>query len=107
MASTFRFPEDLKAEASAYAARLGVSLNALCAIALRDYLDSRKGAAQPAPSGPPDAGLPLPGRVVEAPKVAPAPSSSVPREVPAAGLAGALMEAVPVPQRKSKKRRKR
>ncbi len=40
--TTLRFPDALKAEAGAYADALGVSLNALCAIALRDYLDSRK-----------------------------------------------------------------
>lgn len=41
--TTLRFPDPLKAEATAYADTLGVSLNALCAIALRDYLDARKG----------------------------------------------------------------
>lgn len=40
--TTLRFPDPLKAEATAYADALGVSLNALCAIALRDYLDARK-----------------------------------------------------------------
>lgn len=40
--TTLRFPDPLKAEATAYADTLGVSLNALCAIALRDYLDARK-----------------------------------------------------------------
>jgi hypothetical protein len=40
--TTLRFPDQLKAEAQAYADTLGVSLNALCAIALRDYLDARK-----------------------------------------------------------------
>lgn len=44
MASTIRFPADLKAEATAYAEALGISLNALCAVALRDYMDSRKAA---------------------------------------------------------------
>jgi len=52
--TTLRFPDPLKAEASAYADGLGVSLNALCAIALRDYLDARKPrpAALPAKVGP-------------------------------------------------------
>jgi hypothetical protein len=52
--TTLRFPDPLKAEATAYADALGVSLNALCAIALRDYLDSRKPkpAALPAKVGP-------------------------------------------------------
>lgn len=40
-AVTLRLPDALQAEATAYAARLGVSLNALCAFALRDYLDAR------------------------------------------------------------------
>lgn len=39
--STLRLPDELQAEATAYAARLGISLNALCAVALRDYLDAR------------------------------------------------------------------
>ncbi len=47
--TTLRLPDQLKAEATAYADTLGVSLNALCAVALRDYLDSRK----PKPATPP------------------------------------------------------
>lgn len=39
--STLRLPDELQAEATTYAARLGISLNALCAVALRDYLDAR------------------------------------------------------------------
>lgn len=52
--TTLRFPDQLKAEATAYADILGVSLNALCAIALRDYLDARKPkpAALPVKVGP-------------------------------------------------------
>ena len=52
--TTLRFPDPLKAEATAYADALGVSLNALCAIALRDYPDARKPkpAALPAKVGP-------------------------------------------------------
>jgi hypothetical protein len=41
-ATSLRLPAPLKAEAISYAEALGVSLNALCAVALRDYLDSRK-----------------------------------------------------------------
>ncbi|OYY63392.1 MAG: hypothetical protein B7Y51_06210 [Burkholderiales bacterium 28-67-8] len=48
MATTARFPDELKAEADAYAQRLGVSLNALLAIALRDYLDARSSPGQAA-----------------------------------------------------------
>jgi hypothetical protein len=43
--TTLRLPDALKADADAYAARVGVSLNALCLIALRDYLDARQGPA--------------------------------------------------------------
>jgi len=49
MATTARLPEGLKLEAEAYAKGLGVSLNALLAVALRDYLDARRGlGARPA-----------------------------------------------------------
>lgn len=41
MTSTLRLPPALKAQATAYASQLGISLNALCAVALRDYLDLR------------------------------------------------------------------
>jgi len=53
-ATTLRLPGPLKAEATVYADALGVSLNALCAVALRDYLDARKPkpAALPAKVGP-------------------------------------------------------
>lgn len=60
MATTARLPDDLKDEAAAYAASLGISLNALMAVALRDYLDGRR---RPAPEG---VGLPA-----VAPAVAP------------------------------------
>jgi hypothetical protein len=52
--TTLRIPDPLKAEATAYADSLGVSFNALCAIALRDYLDTpkRKPAGQPAKDFP-------------------------------------------------------
>lgn len=49
MAITARLPEALKAEADAYAAGLGISLNALLAVALRDYLDARRPGAGPRP----------------------------------------------------------
>lgn len=41
MASTIRVPAPLKEEAQAYATALGISLNALVSVALRDYLDAR------------------------------------------------------------------
>jgi hypothetical protein len=52
-ATTLRLPAPLHAEASAYADSLGVPLNALMAIALRDYLDQRpKAPSQAAPMAP-------------------------------------------------------
>jgi len=54
MATTLRLPPELKAEADALAARLGISLNALAAVALRDYLDGRSITARSAlQSAPP------------------------------------------------------
>ena len=47
-ATTLRLPEALKTEADALAARLGISLNALAAVALRDYLDGRSATARSA-----------------------------------------------------------
>lgn len=41
MAFTARLTDELQADASAYADRLGVSVNALLSVALRDYLDRR------------------------------------------------------------------
>ena len=40
--TTLRLPDELRADADAYAARLGLSLNALCAVALADYLHARR-----------------------------------------------------------------
>lgn len=65
-ATAIRFPEALKAEAKAYADALGISVNALCAMALRDYLDARK-HPQRAPAPP----SPAP---VESPQSEPAPT---------------------------------
>lgn len=41
MAMTVRLPDELARRGRRYAAELGVSLNALLAIALREYLDGR------------------------------------------------------------------
>lgn len=46
---TVRLPDPLKAEATGYAEGLGISLNALLAVALRDYLDRRRSWAEPQP----------------------------------------------------------
>ncbi|MFT4197195.1 MAG: SEC-C metal-binding domain-containing protein [Pseudoxanthomonas sp.] len=43
-----RLADALKAEAMAYAGDLGISLNALVAVAVRDYLDVRKRGVVPA-----------------------------------------------------------
>jgi len=51
MAMTLRLPEQLAEQGRQYAAKLGVSLNALLAIALREYLDARRSAA-PMPRTP-------------------------------------------------------
>lgn len=66
--TTVRLPELLKAEADAFAASLGISLNALMAVALRDYLDGRTAsAARPAlPAAP------VPSPVTETPAAPPA-----------------------------------
>ncbi|MFC6220176.1 hypothetical protein ACFP3P_16605 [Pelomonas aquatica] len=49
--TTVRLPELLKSEAESFAASLGISLNALMAVALRDYLDGRTGSAsRPSPA---------------------------------------------------------
>ena len=44
MAFTARLPEVLEREAKLYAEGLGISLNALLAVSLRDYLDGRRAA---------------------------------------------------------------
>lgn len=52
MATTLRLPTELKTEADAFAARLGISLNALAAVALRDYLDGRRHRRTPSSAAP-------------------------------------------------------
>lgn len=42
---TIRLTDQLKDQATEYAQALGISLNALVSVALRDYLDSRKAVA--------------------------------------------------------------
>ena len=42
MAMTLRLPDDLAERGRCYAAELGISLNGLLAVALREYLDARK-----------------------------------------------------------------
>jgi hypothetical protein len=49
MAMTLRLPEELAERGRRYAAELGISLNGLLAIALREYLDTRKPKPREAP----------------------------------------------------------
>lgn len=51
MATSLRLPETLKISAAAYAATLGISLNALIAVALNDYLAARPSEPQPDKDG--------------------------------------------------------
>lgn len=102
--STMRFPDALKSEATAYADQLGISLNALCAIALRDYLDARKQAAA----------KPTPPAVAKQPAAAPVqPSPALPLRAAETGgevsvpLGDVMRAALPPQKRKSKNRRKR
>lgn len=62
IAVTLRLPENLKAEADAYAESLGLSLNALLAVSLREYLDRRRPPGSPVV--PPSPALPPPGQAV-------------------------------------------
>lgn len=52
MATTLRLPEALMTEAQAYAAGLGLSINGLVAVALREYLDDRRMRRSAPPSDP-------------------------------------------------------
>jgi hypothetical protein len=68
LSTTLRLPVALKTEADVYAASIGISLNALCSVALRDYLDARARSAEP----PITPARPLPKRrPALAPAVAP------------------------------------
>jgi hypothetical protein len=50
MAMTLRLPEALATRGRRYAAELGISLNGLLAVALREYLDTRKSELRTPPS---------------------------------------------------------
>ena len=69
-----RVQDELKAEAVAYARSLGISLNALVAVALREYLDARRmsAALAPGPAIAPDS-QPAAGTEPGAASAAPAP----------------------------------
>jgi hypothetical protein len=53
MAMTLRLPDELAQRGRRYAAELGISLNGLLAVALREYLDTRQPALRATP--PPQA----------------------------------------------------
>lgn len=64
MAMTLRLPPDLTAQGQEKARSLGISFNALVAVALRDYLDARQTTGRsvsPSPSVEPPA-VAAPGR---------------------------------------------
>ena len=52
MAMTLRLPDELAERGRRYAAALGISLNGLLAVALREYLDVRKPGLRAAPPAP-------------------------------------------------------
>lgn len=52
MAMTLRLPPELAARGRRYAAEVGLSLNGLVAVALRDYLDPRTRVVHSAPPPP-------------------------------------------------------
>lgn len=101
---SLRLPGPLKDEASAYADALGISVNALCAVALRDYLDRRKG--QPAETTPPAVVEPA----VPAPSRSPAPLVKLDAQLPgtvSVPIRDVMREAIPPVKRKSKSRKRR
>ena len=53
MTMTLRLPDELAQRGRRYAAELGISLNGLLAVALREYLDARKPGLRAVP--PPQA----------------------------------------------------
>jgi hypothetical protein len=61
-AMSLRLPDSIKVEASAYAKTLGISLNGLLAVALRDYLDARKPRLDPVREGLPPESVAKPAR---------------------------------------------
>lgn len=81
-ATTVRLPDSLKLEADAYAHRLGISLNALLAVALRDYLDGRTSGVS----------LPGPDEAVSAPKPVRAP-----KRLPAKAVLSGAARRAPCP----------
>lgn len=101
--STLRVPGELHAEMVLEARRLGVSLNALVLVAVRDYLDRRS-----SPAGAPGTPSVLSDRV-ERPQSDsnPVQATQVPPVLPARGVAATLAALAPVQVRKAKRKGKR
>lgn len=80
MATSIRLPDPLKTDAAAYAERIGISLNALVAVALADYLtlraDPGRVATLPAVATTP---MPSVAHADDTPSTQPAPVVSVPK----------------------------
>ncbi|MFM9917498.1 MAG: hypothetical protein ACKVOX_16975 [Rhizobacter sp.] len=74
MAMTLRLPPELHAKGQAYSEKLGISLTALLAVALRDYLDGRRAMPQSVE--------PLKGVTVAKPSSKLATSDPLPVQVP-------------------------
>lgn len=82
-AITTRLPDGLKEEGESYAGGLGISLNALLAVALREYLDARQAMPR---SGAPSSALPPAARspaLAEPPPPVLAPLAAPERAFPA------------------------
>lgn len=73
---TLRLPDELVAEGQAFASRLGISMNALMAVALRDYLDGRTTGRLPGVSSPSGRAAGSTSARSQAPSPAPAPASA-------------------------------
>lgn len=76
-APNVRLTDPLKADAARYARSLGISLNALVAVAVRDYLDARRQEPGEEPASSPPVARPAGPRTVQKP--APAIAAAVPK----------------------------
>ena len=82
MKTTLRLPDAIASEATSYAEGLGISLNALCAVALRDYLDGRRRGDAEAPSAAPATVAASPASVASPVPSVGAQAGSVPARAP-------------------------
>lgn len=90
--TSIRLPPAFKAEVDAFAGSLGISLNALIAVALRDYMDGRTSGPRPVPGAIP----PAEPKPASAPSPAPKPVSPPVVSAPAPKPAS-LAQSAPVP----------